>query len=125
METKPTPPKQNVAIQKNILDVKLYKDSQNNERKIKHNKNSLILSKQFYGIIGGITVGILGIQGTYGFLFFSLFTVIGTLMTFSHIRNDFKSYFMKPSDIFCRDFFSGLISFILFWTLSYDLIYIF
>ncbi|ANQ10995.1 Geranylgeranyl transferase type2 beta subunit [Plasmodium coatneyi] len=109
METKPTPPKQNVAIQKNILDAKLSKDSQNNERKIKHNKNSLILSKQFYGIIGGITVGILGIQGTYGFLLFSLFTVIGTLMTFSHIRTDFKSYFMKPSDILCRDFFSGLI----------------
>ncbi|CAG9472214.1 ER membrane protein complex subunit 6, putative [Plasmodium vivax] len=125
MEAKPTAPKQNVAVLKHILDAKLSKDSQYNDRKIKHNKNSLILSKQFYGIIGGITVGILGVQGTYGFLLFSIFTVIGTLMTFSHIRTDFKSFFMKPSDVLCRDFFSGLISFILFWTLSYDLIYIF
>ncbi|KJP86432.1 hypothetical protein AK88_03894 [Plasmodium fragile] len=113
MEANPTPSKQNVAIQKNTLDAKLFKDNQYNEGKIKHNKNSLILSKQFYGIIGGITVGILGIQGTYGFLFFSIFTLIGTLMTYSHIRTDFKSFFKKPSDVFCRDFFSGLIKYFL------------
>ncbi|GAW83526.1 conserved Plasmodium protein, unknown function [Plasmodium gonderi] len=125
MEAKPNVNKQNVVILKNILDAKLSKDKNYNERRIRHNKHSLILSKQFHGIIGGITVGILGVQGIYGFLLFSIFTMIGTLMTFSHIRADYKSFFIKKSDIFCRDFFSGLISFILFWTLSYDLIYIF
>ncbi|SCQ16962.1 ER membrane protein complex subunit 6, putative [Plasmodium ovale] len=117
--------KQNEVKIKSILDFKLSENHKYNDNRIKYNKRSLILSKQFYGIIGGITVGILGIQGINGFLLFPVFTLIGTLMTFFHIRDNFESFFLKKSDVICRDFFSGLISFILFWTLSYDIIYIF
>ncbi|CRH02573.1 ER membrane protein complex subunit 6, putative [Plasmodium relictum] len=107
------------------LDLKFLDDKKYDEHKIKHNQNSLILSKQFYGIISGITVGILGIQGIYGFLFFFLFTIIGTLMTYFHIKSNFNSFFLKKSDVLYGDIFSGLISFILFWTLTYDILYIF
>ncbi|KAI4834870.1 ER membrane protein complex subunit 6 [Plasmodium brasilianum] len=109
METKENTIKNKEVNLKTSLDLKLADDNQYNENIIKHNKNSLILSKQFYGIIGGITVGILGVQGIYGFLLFSIFTLIGTLMTFFHIRTSFKSFFLKKSDIFVGDFFSGLI----------------
>ncbi|SPJ11350.1 ER membrane protein complex subunit 6, putative [Plasmodium sp. DRC-Itaito] len=116
---------ENQGNSKNILDSKLLGNKKYDENSIKHNKHSLILSKQFYGIISGITVGILGVQGILGFLLFILFTLIGTCITFFHIRKKFGSYFLKKSDLFFGDFFSGFISFILFWTLSYDIIYIF
>ncbi|VWU50195.1 ER membrane protein complex subunit 6, putative, partial [Hepatocystis sp. ex Piliocolobus tephrosceles] len=100
---------QNATNIKNCFELKLSKDNQYNETKIKHNKNSLALSKQFYGIIGGITAGIMGVQGINGFLLFFIFNLLGTLMTFFHIRNHFKSFFLNKLDIFLSDFFSGFI----------------
>lgn len=65
---------------KDSLNSKILESNKYDENIVKYNKNSLILSRQFYGIIGGITAGILGLQGIKGFLFFSVFTLIGTLM---------------------------------------------
>ncbi|VEV59079.1 ER membrane protein complex subunit 6, putative [Plasmodium vinckei vinckei] len=78
---------------KDSLNSKLLESNKYDENTVRHNKSSLILSRQFYGIIGGITAGILGLQGINGFLFFSAFTLIGTLMTFFHIKNNYKSFF--------------------------------
>ncbi|KEG04123.1 hypothetical protein YYE_01026 [Plasmodium vinckei vinckei] len=98
---------------KDSLNSKLLESNKYDENTVRHNKSSLILSRQFYGIIGGITAGILGLQGINGFLFFSAFTLIGTLMTFFHIKNNYKSFFASKSCIFLSDFFSGLIKYFL------------
>lgn len=89
------------------------------------NRHLLSLSKQFNGIVSGITVGILGVQGLSGFLIYILLNVIGSIMVFFLLHKKVNSFFFKQSELLYDNFLSGFVSFILFWTLTYDILYIF
>mmetsp|Transcript_102851 Transcript_102851/g.245119 ORF Transcript_102851/g.245119 Transcript_102851/m.245119 type:complete len:114 (+) Transcript_102851:82-423(+) len=77
------------------------------------------------GVMSGCIAGLLKIEGTLGVLVFIVVTLIHSLMICVKLGFEITGHFPKSRDVFVSQFGGGLLSFILFWTLSYDLVHIF
>lgn len=75
--------------------------------------------------MAGCVAGVLKFEGLSGIFVFILVTVLHSLMIFAKMAGNVERHFRKPRDIFASQFTHGLMSFILFWTLSYDMVHIF
>lgn len=79
-------------------------------------------------LFGGLTAGILGLTGIYGFLFLILTSgLTGALILFFGCKGSAKLYFPNGSNEFFSfgQFLSGTMTYILAWTLAYDAIHLF
>eukprot|EP00922_Rhytidocystis_sp_ex-Travisia-forbesii_P032416 GHVS01048158.1.p1 GENE.GHVS01048158.1~~GHVS01048158.1.p1 ORF type:complete len:154 (-),score=26.42 GHVS01048158.1:5-466(-) len=98
-----------------------------------YNRRVLGLGRHYSAIIAGLCAGVLGLQGLWGLLVFVVVTLLGSLaMLVLHLRRDvttltgsIQRYFPSVREVVYSQFFSGILSFILCWTLSYDVVYIF
>lgn len=72
----------------------------------------------------GIGAGILKLESYYGFLFYIVFSIfIGVLHHFVIAKGQPEQYFLSPfNDVWAGELVLGLSSFILMWTLFYDLV---
>lgn len=87
-----------------------------------HNRRVLVLARDYAAIIAGLCAGVLGVQGLWGFAVFVAVNILhGILMMLGGVHQ----YFPTRKELLASKFFHGLLSFILFWTLSYDVVYVF
>lgn len=72
----------------------------------------------------GIGAGILHLESYYGFLFFAIAsTVVSVLLYTVSSKGNPGFYFIKPvKQLFWDDIFTGMSSFVLMWTLFYELV---
>lgn len=82
--------------------------------------------KQVLCIVGGIICGILGLTGLNGLLFFIALTAVSTIALLAKMKFKLKEY----TNLSLFQFVSGgvsstAMSFVLFWTLSFALVYIY
>lgn len=90
------------------------------------NWTSCFLFRSFLCIIGGVITGILGCTGFHGFLSFVILYLSLAVSIGLKINFDFKSYMHSTLTSFLfTDLQKNGLSFILFWTLTYALIYIY
>lgn len=77
-------------------------------------------------IVAGCVAGILGMEGLPGFFFFLLSCVATSAMLCARMGSvSMFDYFAKPYQVWTDGLTEGLMSYILFWTLLFDLVYIF
>ncbi|KAH7435705.1 hypothetical protein KP509_06G076100 [Ceratopteris richardii] len=101
-------------------DVSLY-----SAENIQHNMRTLYYSRTFLSIVGGIVAGILGLTGVSGFLFY--FVIMMATSAAVALKAGFKigMYFDSLNRVTLDGLTAGLMSFVLFWTLAYDIVHIF
>lgn len=90
------------------------------------NMNSIDISRTFLCIIGGIIAGILKHTNLQGLICFVVIYVLITVMLGLKIKFDFKQYLnCTMIGFLTSDLQKNMLSFILFWTLTYALVYIY
>ena len=90
------------------------------------NMNQIDISRTFLCIIGGLITGVLKCTGIQGLISFLILYITITLLLGIKIKFDFKQYMNCTMLIFLTsDLQKNILSFILFWTLTYALVYIY
>ena len=86
---------------------------------------TFLCSRTFMSIIGGVIAGILGFTGLSGFILYFLIMAITSVGLIAKAGFQVHSYFDSWNQIILDGFLGGLLSFVLFWTFSYDIVHIF
>eukprot|EP00257_Ricinus_communis_P018002 XP_015576581.1 ER membrane protein complex subunit 6 [Ricinus communis] len=92
---------------------------------LQSNMKVIYYSRTFLSIIGGVIAGILGLTGLNGFIFYFLVMATTSIGLLAKAKFSVHSYFGSWNQIILDGFFSGLLSFVLFWTFAYDIVHIF
>eukprot|EP01112_Ceratiomyxa_fruticulosa_P013693 TRINITY_DN3868_c0_g1_i1.p1 TRINITY_DN3868_c0_g1~~TRINITY_DN3868_c0_g1_i1.p1 ORF type:complete len:105 (+),score=8.25 TRINITY_DN3868_c0_g1_i1:147-461(+) len=89
------------------------------------NNRVLYYSRILISIIAGCATGIIGLTGYVGFLpYFITYAIICGLMWFK-MNGKPLVYLQSETSLWWDGLFTGLLSYVLFWTLSYDIIHIY
>ncbi|KAF4658152.1 hypothetical protein FOZ61_005819 [Perkinsus olseni] len=82
--------------------------------------------RTFSAILGGILAGIFRVEGLqYGLVLFAVVQLLGSLLLYVRLGGDGKKYFISEKDVMVGQLFTGLMGFVLMWTLVYDCVHIF
>eukprot|EP00931_Biecheleriopsis_adriatica_P086937 TRINITY_DN61484_c0_g1_i1.p2 TRINITY_DN61484_c0_g1~~TRINITY_DN61484_c0_g1_i1.p2 ORF type:complete len:127 (-),score=31.84 TRINITY_DN61484_c0_g1_i1:50-430(-) len=92
---------------------------------LQQNLRTLSNCRILAGVMAGCIAGLLRIEGLSGALVFVTVTLIHSCMIAAKLGFEVTRHFPKTRDVFVSSFSGGLMSFILFWTLSYDMVHIF
>jgi len=96
-----------------------------NEAAVRQNFAILEYSRTCQSALAGIASGILGLTGTYGFLFY----IIGILIQAGvwEVRSGFKwnTYFLGRSLEFNHSFVGGLFTYVLLWVFVYGIVHVY
>eukprot|EP00403_Amphidinium_massartii_P039391 CAMPEP_0178442968 /NCGR_PEP_ID=MMETSP0689_2-20121128/38533_1 /TAXON_ID=160604 /ORGANISM="Amphidinium massartii, Strain CS-259" /LENGTH=132 /DNA_ID=CAMNT_0020066721 /DNA_START=27 /DNA_END=425 /DNA_ORIENTATION=+ len=92
---------------------------------LQHNLRTLGHARVIAGIVAGCVAGLLKFEGLAGLFVFVFITALHSCMLFVKMGFQVARHFPHMHDVFTNQFSHGLMSFILFWTLSYDIVHIF
>lgn len=93
---------------------------------VDRNTRKLDIFRYIISIINGIIAGILGLSGIQGFIFYGAVTSI--VVTFILVKMKFNTtkYFnFSNFHLFISTIFNFFITFVLLWTFSYAIIYLY
>eukprot|EP00742_Colponemidia_sp_Colp-10_P003606 GILJ01003838.1.p1 GENE.GILJ01003838.1~~GILJ01003838.1.p1 ORF type:complete len:114 (-),score=16.12 GILJ01003838.1:193-534(-) len=93
--------------------------------KVLHNGRVLAFCRIFASIVGGIVTGAFGLTGLEGIGMFFAFTFISSFVLFLKADMNPAPYFKSSMDVWTGNLLGGMMSFILFWTLLYNMIHIY
>ncbi|CAH9104277.1 unnamed protein product [Cuscuta europaea] len=96
-----------------------------NAENMQTNMKIIYYSRTFMAIIGGVIAGILGLTSLMGFIFYFLIMGIVSVGLIAKAKFSVFAYFDSWNRIILDGFLGGLLSFVLFWTLAYDIVHIF
>uniref|UniRef100_A0A7S2XA63 ER membrane protein complex subunit 6 n=1 Tax=Lotharella oceanica TaxID=641309 RepID=A0A7S2XA63_9EUKA len=94
-------------------------------QRIAHNVKVIHFCRILISIVVGAACGIIGYTGIRGFLFFILSWIGTSLSYFVRTGWDTEKYFTSTWLLVTHDLFQGTLSFMLFWTLFYDIVHIY
>uniref|UniRef100_A0A7S3GM48 ER membrane protein complex subunit 6 n=1 Tax=Palpitomonas bilix TaxID=652834 RepID=A0A7S3GM48_9EUKA len=92
---------------------------------VQHNLRVVAYFRNFMAILVGCISGILGLTGLYGIAGFFLSFVLGSVMLQLKSKGAMKEHYPVPSDILRGGILTGLLSYILFWTLLYNVFHVY
>ena len=92
--------------------------------RIGYNTRHINFCRIFVAIIG-MAAGIMGFTGLMGFAVFGITTMILSAMLYVYIGADAKPYFKAPNDLWTEGVSQAMMSYIMFWTLFYDIVHIY
>lgn len=96
--------------------------------RVAQNAEAVTRIRTMSSLISGVAAGILGITGWVGLLFFLIHAVVVSqiIISVSNRGNCMAHFVNGKSDLFAfGGLATGLLTFVLAWTLAYDAIYIF
>jgi len=93
--------------------------------RIGYNVRFINTCRTFVAIVAGMAAGILGIEGVAGFVAFLLSTGVLSVALYLKVSCDPKPFFKKPNDVWTEGISQAAMSYILFWTLFYDIVHIY
>eukprot|EP00245_Coleochaete_scutata_P015744 TRINITY_DN7142_c0_g1_i1.p2 TRINITY_DN7142_c0_g1~~TRINITY_DN7142_c0_g1_i1.p2 ORF type:complete len:124 (+),score=10.62 TRINITY_DN7142_c0_g1_i1:54-425(+) len=92
---------------------------------MQHNVQAVYCCRTFLAIIGGCVTGIMGFTGILGFFCYFLTMGIASAGLFVKAKFNVGKYFDSWNRLALDGVMGGLMSFILFWALTYDTVHIF
>lgn len=92
---------------------------------MKSNGETLFFVRTLAACTAGAAAGILGCTGWAGLAFYIIVWLIVSAGLIFKTGFHIKPYFMSPSALTLEGLTGGLMSFVLFWTLCYDIVYIY
>jgi len=93
--------------------------------RIGFNTRNLNYCRVFVAIVSGCAAGIMGLTSIVGFLAFFLTTFLLSVMMYVKMGMQPKPYFKKPEEVWTEGVMQAMMSYILFWTLFYDIVHIY
>ncbi|KAL7287412.1 ER membrane protein complex subunit 6 [Trichogramma pretiosum] len=75
--------------------------------------------------LSGGTAGVLGLTGLYGFGFYVLATISLWMMILIKAGGEWNKYFVSRRSLLTSGFFSGLFTYVLFWTFLYGMVHVY
>ncbi|MCL4122700.1 UNVERIFIED_CONTAM: hypothetical protein GTU68_065031 [Idotea baltica] len=75
--------------------------------------------------LSGATAGLLGLTALYGFAFFLISGVSLWLMLLMKAGSQWQRYFVSRKTLLTSGIFSGLFTYILFWTFLYGMVHVY
>lgn len=93
---------------------------------LKRNHHQMAMCRLLLGVLAGVVSGILRVEGIVnGLLMFLVANLVGSVVMCVQTR-PVKAYFENGlRDVFTAQLFSGTMTYILVWTLVYDIVHIF
>lgn len=103
-----------------ITELRSQKSLRNNAKVIDNARSSL-------AAISGTAAGIMGLQGWLnGILFYAATScVLSVLMWYKLAYGDSKRFYLGKSNIWLEGVSASALSYLLFWTLAYGLVYVY
>eukprot|EP01123_Difflugia_compressa_P003535 TRINITY_DN14652_c0_g1_i1.p1 TRINITY_DN14652_c0_g1~~TRINITY_DN14652_c0_g1_i1.p1 ORF type:complete len:122 (+),score=23.93 TRINITY_DN14652_c0_g1_i1:65-430(+) len=92
---------------------------------LNHNNNIVNFCRVMTSLVGGCTAGILGITSWHGILFYIFITTLVSLMLGIKSGFNFSEHFMHKNGPLFDGLLSGVMTYVLFWTLMYDVAYVY
>eukprot|EP01091_Cochliopodium_minus_P005018 TRINITY_DN14957_c0_g1_i1.p1 TRINITY_DN14957_c0_g1~~TRINITY_DN14957_c0_g1_i1.p1 ORF type:complete len:117 (+),score=9.74 TRINITY_DN14957_c0_g1_i1:3-353(+) len=111
------------ALQTGLEGPNIAKDQTINYNSLSLNHYSLESSRMILSIFSGAAIGIFGFTNLIGFGFFFILSILFSFITMS-IHN-LKDSFESKYDVFTQGLFNSLFSYILFWTLFFNLVHVY
>ena len=83
-------------------------------------------TRSLSNIVGGVIAGILGLTGLAGFLMYFLLHLLTCFLIITRMNMNTQDYIRKTAvNFILSDAFSNIMSYVLFWTLSFSLIHVY
>eukprot|EP01095_Lingulamoeba_sp_RSL-Kostka_P009775 TRINITY_DN3393_c0_g1_i1.p1 TRINITY_DN3393_c0_g1~~TRINITY_DN3393_c0_g1_i1.p1 ORF type:complete len:110 (+),score=1.30 TRINITY_DN3393_c0_g1_i1:44-373(+) len=107
------------------------KDSSSGEEKFSRkfvsiNRRVVYNARIMISVIAGIYAGIMGATNLFGLIIYLMISILLlSLVLILKIKFDFSSFFQSKLLIFKEGLFQGLMTFVLFWTLAYNIVHIY
>jgi len=93
---------------------------------IKHNVEQIFFIRTFVSIIGGCCCGILGLTNWDGFAFYLFTAALTAIVCWMKMGGKgVKTYFTSASAFTVDGLVGACMSYVLFWTLLYDIVYVY
>lgn len=92
---------------------------------VKTNLMILDYCKTSMSALSGITAGVIGLYGVYGFIFYFICAFVLWALMLLRMGPNYKKYFKKRTAILTNGLGSGLFTFVLFWTFIYGMVHVY
>eukprot|EP01071_Lankesteria_metandrocarpae_P005758 Lankesteria_metandrocarpae@DN4119_c0_g1_i1.p1 len=89
------------------------------------NNHLVFVNRSFAAVFGGLAAGILGFTGVSGFLIYIIAMMISSLAILVEINFSPTEYFGGIKPVLTTGITSQVLSYVLCWTLAYDVVNIF
>ncbi|XP_066999805.1 ER membrane protein complex subunit 6 isoform X2 [Anabrus simplex] len=95
------------------------------EAAVRNNAGILEYCRTSMAALSGSTAGLLGLTGFYGFGFY-VFAVVGLwCLILLKAGSHWEKYFISRRALLTNGFFSGLFTYVLFWTFLYGMVHVY
>lgn len=92
---------------------------------VRLNEHSLEQCRTSVSALAGCTAGILGLTSYKGFAFYAFSMVLLSSVIYLFIRHEHRKFFTNLNHVFVNGFFSGLLTYVLFWTFLYGMVHLY
>uniref|UniRef100_A0A7S0HSP5 ER membrane protein complex subunit 6 n=1 Tax=Phaeocystis antarctica TaxID=33657 RepID=A0A7S0HSP5_9EUKA len=93
--------------------------------KIAYNARNINYCRVFVAILAGAASGIMGLEGIAGFVAFFASSMVLSLGMYLKMNSNPKPYFKTGSDVWTEGIGQALMSYVMFWTLFFDIVHIY
>ncbi|KAL0485356.1 ER membrane protein complex subunit 6 [Acrasis kona] len=94
--------------------------------KIAHNENIIYKCRAFGAVVFGILAGVFGLTSLWGLLVYVISSIVISIFLFATLpKLSIDGLFTSWMSILTGGFVQGAMTYVLVWTLAYDIVYIF
>jgi len=95
------------------------------EAMIRINAGTIDYIRTSFSTVSGATAGTLGLTGIKGFLFYFVMSMLLSVMLYCKAGSNWNKYFLSKRSLWTNGIFSGLFTYVLFWTFLYGLVHVY
>lgn len=96
-----------------------------NDGAIRYNHYLLDYCQTSVSALSGCTAGLLGLTGLNGFAFYFVCSICVSTAIFISLGNRFEKFFLEKQQIFTGPLWSGIQTYMLFWTFMYGMVHVY
>lgn len=96
-----------------------------NDGAIRYNHYLLDYCQTSVSALSGCTAGLLGLTGLYGFAFYLICSVFISAAILISLGNRFENFFLSAQQVITGPLWSGIQTYLLFWTFMYGMVHVY
>jgi hypothetical protein len=128
LATKSTLPTSSLTSTKLMKSLKSKRNDPNqilSESAIRYNDYLLDYCQTSMSALSGCAAGIMGLTGLYGFIFYFVSSLCLSLIILVSMGSDSKKYFLSKKTIITGTLWSGIQTYLLFWTFLFGMVHVY
>jgi hypothetical protein len=95
------------------------------ESSIRYNDYLLEYCQTSMSALSGCAAGIIGLTGLYGFIFYFICSIFLSLVLLAYLGSNVKKYFLSKQTIITGTLWSGIQTYLLFWTFLFGMVHVY